>query len=173
MIELNLTEQEIQDLTEAIDDPSHSEKTKIKLLISRMRHEGAKTGFISMCLNLHGNTVTNDLNEFKTGNIPVILEGRYYKPTSLLDLFLKCIRCSFHASPVAGAKQAVENIEKLTGIRLSEIQSRRFIKSLGLKLRKTASIPGKCDHQLQFHCYTREMLPKLEEARLGQRKVLF
>jgi hypothetical protein len=62
---------------QAIDDPSHSEKTKIKLLVIRMRHEGAKTGFISKCLNLHGNTVTNDLNEFQTGSFPAALEDRY------------------------------------------------------------------------------------------------
>ena len=173
MIEIHLTDQEIQDLNEAIDDPSHSEKTKIKLLVIRMRHEGAKTGFISKCLNLHSNTITNYLNEFQAGKLPATLENRYYKPTSSLDPFLPCIRCSFLAYPVADAKQAVERIHKLTGIRLSESQSRRFMKSLGLKLRKTAPVPGKCDHQLQFDFYTREMLPRLEEARLGKRKVLF
>jgi transposase len=173
MIEIHLTDQEIQDLNEAIDDPSHSEKTKIKLLVIRMRHEGAKTGFISKCLNLHGNTVTNDLNEFQTGSFPATLEDRYYKPTSSLDPFLDCLKCSFRACPVADAKQAVARIHGLTGIRLSESQSRRFMKNLGLKLRKTAPVPGKCDPQLQFDFYTREMLPRLEEARIGERKVLF
>lgn len=173
MIEIHLTSQEIQDLNEAIDDPSHSEKTKIKLLVIRMRHEGAKTGFIAKCLNLHGNTVTNYLNEFQSGKLPATLEDRYYKPTSSLDPFLACLKCSFLASPVADAKQAVERIQQLTGIRLSESQARRFMKNLGLKLRKTAPVPGKCDHQLQFDFYTREMLPRLEEARLGERKVLF
>jgi hypothetical protein len=80
MIEIHLTDQEIQDLNEAIDDPSHSEKTKIKLLVIRMRHEGAKTGFISKCLNLHGNTVTNYLNEFQSGKLPATL-----KPQSQFD----------------------------------------------------------------------------------------
>jgi transposase len=173
MIEIQLTDQEIQDLNEAIDDPSHSEKTKIKLLVIRMRHEGAKTGFISKCLNLHGNTVTNYLNEFQSGKLPATLEDRYYKPTSSLDPFLACLRCSFRACPVADAKQAVQRIHTLTGIRLSESQTRRFMKNLGLKLRKTAPVPGKCDHQLQFDFYTRELLPRLEEARLGERKVLF
>lgn len=173
MIEIHLTHQDIQDLNEAIDDPSHSEKTKIKLLVIRMRHEGAKNGFIAKCLNLHGNTVTNYLNEFQIGKLPATLEDRYYKPSSSLDPFINCLKCSFRASPVADAKQAVDRIEKLTGIRLSESQSRRFMKTLGLKLRKTAPIPGKCDPQLQFDFYTREMLPRLEEARLGERKVLF
>ncbi len=42
MIEIHLTEQEIKDLNEAIGDPSHSKKTKIKLLVIRMRHERGK-----------------------------------------------------------------------------------------------------------------------------------
>lgn len=92
MIEIQLTNQEIQDLNEAIDDPSHSEKTKLKLLVIRMRHEGAKTGFISKCLNLHGNTVTNYLNEFQSGKLSAALKDRYYKPTSSLDPFLACLR---------------------------------------------------------------------------------
>jgi len=173
MIEIHLTDQESEDLNEALDDPSHSEKAKSKLLVIRMRHEGAKTGFISKCLNLHPNTVTNYLNEFQSGKLPATLEDRYYKPTSSLDPFLACLRCSFRVCPVADAKQAVERIHKVTGIRLSESQSRRFMKTLGMKLRKTAPVPGKCNHQLQFDFHTGEMLPRLEEARLGERKVLF
>jgi len=129
--------------------------------------------YLAKCLNLHGNTVTNYLNEFQSGKLPATLEDRYYKPTSSLDPFLACLGCSFRACPVADAKQAVERIHQLTGIRLSESQTRRFMKNLGLKLRKTAPVQGKCDHQLQFNFYTRELLPRLEEARIGERKVLF
>ncbi len=173
MIEIQLTDQEIQDLNEAIDDPSHSEKTKIQPLAIRMRHEGAEIGFISKCLILHGNTVTNYLNEFQTGKLPATLEERYYKHSSHLDPFLACFRFSFRACSVADAKQAVERIHLLTGIRLSESQTRRFLKNLGMKLRKPAPVPGKCDRQLQFDFYTSELLPRLEEARIGERKVFF
>jgi len=65
-----------------------------------MRHEGAKTGFISKCLDLLGNTVTNYLNEFQSGKLPATLEDRYYKPTRSPDPFLACLRCSFRACPV-------------------------------------------------------------------------
>lgn len=138
-----------------------------------MRHDGAKTSFISKYLNYHRNTVTNYLNEFQSGKLPATLQNRYYESTSPLEPFLPCIRCSFFACPVADAKRAVERIHKLDGIRLSESQSRRFMRSLGLKLRKSVSIPGKCDHLLQLDFCTREMLPRLEEARLGERKVIF
>lgn len=173
MIRINLTEQEIEDLIEALDDPSTSDKHKIKLLVIRMHHEGAKHGFIAKCLNLHNNTVTNYLKEYQTGNLAATLEDRYYRPSSSLEPFLGCLKCSFRVSPVADAKQAVERIERLTAIRLSESQARRFMKNIGMKLCKTAPIPGKCDPQLQFNFYTTEMVPRLEEARIGERKVFF
>lgn len=74
---------------------------------------------------------------------------------------------------MADAKHAVARIEALTGIRLCESQARRLMKKLGLKPRKTAPIPGKCDPQLQFDFYTSEMLPRLEKAVVGERKVMF
>lgn len=64
MIQLELTAQDIRDLSEALDDPETSEKNKIKLLAIRMHAEGAKSGFIAKCLNLHSNTVTNYLKTY-------------------------------------------------------------------------------------------------------------
>lgn len=116
MIEIHFTEQEIQDFNEVIVDPSYSEKIKIKLLVIRMRHE---EGLYLRVSHLHGNTVTNYLDEFQSGKLPITLEDRYYKPISSLDLFFTCTRCSLQACSVVDAKLTVERIEKLTGIRLS------------------------------------------------------
>lgn len=173
MIQLELTAQEISDLAEALDDPATSEKNKIKLLAIRMHAEGAKSGFIAKCLNLHSNTVTNYLKTYLKGNLPAILEVKYYKPSSALDPFMACLECSFKASPVADARQAAQRVRSLTGVRLSESQIRRFMKKIGLKLRKACPIPGKADPQLQFDFYRNEMLPRLEEAGKGERQVYF
>jgi hypothetical protein len=62
---------------------------------------------------------------------------------------------------------------KLTGIQLSEAQTRRTLHQMGLKYRKTSVIPGKADPQLQFDFFTTELSPKLEEAAKGERKVFF
>jgi transposase len=173
MNRLELTDQEFDDLAEALDDPSVSDKNKTKLLVIRMHCEGAEHRFISKVLNLHANTVTNHVKEYRTGGLAASLENRYYQPSSSLEPFMACLTCSFKAAPVADAKQAVARIESLTGIRLSESQVRRFMKKLGMKLRKTCSIPGKADSQLQFEFYTNEMLPRLGEAGRGERKVFF
>jgi len=173
MIRLQLTDQELTDIAEALDDPATPEKNKTKLLVLRMHHGGAKSGFIAKVLNLHANTITNHLKEYANGGLSGTLEDRYYRPSSSLKPFLQCLKCSFRAAPVADAKQAVFRIEALTAIRLSESQARRFMKSLGMKIRKACSIPGKADPQLQFVFYTTTLLPKLEEAGRGERKVFF
>jgi transposase len=173
MIRLELTDQDLNDIAEALDDPSTPEANKTKLLVIRMHHEGAKHGFIAKVLNLHANTITNHLKEYAKGGLAETLEDRFYRPSSSLEPFVPCLKCSFRAGPVADAKQAVIRIESLTGIRLSESQARRFMKKLGMKIRKACSIPGKADPQLQFEFYTATLLPKLEEAGRGERKVFF
>ena len=173
MIRLELTDQELTDVVEALEDPATSEKNKTKLLVIRMHHEGARNGFIAKVLNLHANTVTNHLKEYSGGGLASTLEDRYYRPSSSLEPFLECLKCSFKAAPVADAKQAVARIESLTGIRLSESQARRFMKGLGMKVRKACSIPGKANPQLQFEFYSTTLLPKLDEAGRGRRKVFF
>jgi transposase len=173
MIQLKLTDEEVIDIVEALDDPTINNKNKTKLLVIRMHGEGAKHGFIAKVLNLHANTITNHLREYKASGLPSTLEDRYYRPTSSLEPFLECLKCSFRITPVADAKQAVRRIESLTGIRLSESQGRRFMKSIGMKLRKACSIPGKVDPQLQLEFYTHKLLAKLDQASKGQRKVFF
>jgi hypothetical protein len=64
MIHLELTDQDIDDITEALDDPATPEQNKTKLLVIRMHHEGAKHGFIAKVLSLHANTITNHLKEY-------------------------------------------------------------------------------------------------------------
>lgn len=173
MIRLELTDQDFEDIAEALDDPSIGEKKKIKLLAIRMHVEVAKNGFIAKCLNLHANTITHYFKEYRDGKLAATLEDRYYRPSSSLEPFIDCLKGSFKAAPVADAKQAVARIESLTGIRLSESQIRRFMKGLGMKLRKACSIPSKVDNQFQFEFYTNEMVPRLAEAGRGERKVFF
>jgi transposase len=170
-IELSLAD--IKDIEEAMDDPSLSDKHRTKLLVVRMHSEGGKHGFIAKCLKLHANTITNYLKEWSEGGLPAVVEDKYYRPSSAMEPFMACLRCSFAAAPVADAKAAIARIAALTGVTLSESQARRTLRKLGMKYRKTASIPGKCDAQLQFDFFQQEMLPRLEQAGRGERKVFF
>jgi len=173
MIRIELTHAQSSDINEAMDDPSLGDKHRTKLLVIRMHAEGGKNGFIAKCLKLHQNTITNYLKEYREGGLSAVLEDKYYKPSSCIEPFLPCLRCSFQAVPVADVKAAAARIEALTGITLSESQARRTLHKLGMKYRKAAAIPGKCDAQLQFDFFTQEMLPRLEQAAKQERKVFF
>jgi len=173
MIRIELTHAQSSDINEAMDDPSLGDKHRTKLLVIRMHAEGGKNGFIAKCLKLHQNTITNYLKEYREGGLSAVLEDKFYKPSSCIEPFLPCLRCSFQAVPVADVKAAAARIEALTGITLSESQARRTLHKLGMKYRKAAAIPGKCDAQLQFDFFTQEMLPRLEQAAKQERKVFF
>ena len=173
MIRLALSEEEMVDIAEALDDPMLPENQKTKLLVLRMHNEGAKTGFIAKVLCLHRNTITNHLKEYRDGGLAASLEDRFYRPSSSLAPFIPCLRCDFLIRPVADAKEAVQRIEARTKIRLSESQARRWMKGQGMALRKACPIPGKVDPQLQLVFYTEKLLPKLEQARDDKHKVFF
>jgi len=173
MIELHLSAREIQDICEALDDPSISEWHKQKLLALRMHHEGAAHGFILKCLRLSPTTLVAYLREYLKGGLPEVLADRYYRPASALLPFWQCLRCSFGVAPVANAKEGVARIEALSGVRLSESQCRRVFKQMGLTLKKAAPLPAKVDPQLQLEFFKRELQPRLAQAAAGLRRVFF
>lgn len=173
MIRLTLSERDLEDVAEALEDPAIEARGKIRLLVIRMHHENVAHGVIARCLKVSDDTVTNLLKLYQAEGLGGLLECRYYRPSSSLAPFWKCLQCVFRAAPVANAKEAARRIEQLTGIGLSESQSRRTMKTMGLELRKCGQIPGKADPQLQLDFYTQELLPRLEEAKNGVRKVFF
>jgi len=73
--------------------------------------------------------------------------------------------------------EAQAKIEELTGIKRSPTQIREFMKRIGLKRRKIGYIPGKAtepnkiEEQEEFK--TKELEPRLQEAKQGKRVVFF
>ncbi|MBL9178153.1 MAG: hypothetical protein JNM65_08820 [Verrucomicrobiaceae bacterium] len=124
MTYLHLSKQQLEDITEALEDSSLQAQQRNKLLALRMHHEGAAHGFIGRILNITQPTLRAYLAGYQEGGLPAVLEDRSYRPLSSLAPFWNCLRCSFAAAPVPNAKAAVARIEALTGLRLSESQCR-------------------------------------------------
>jgi len=114
MIRLEITEQQLADIAEAIDDPATTEKVKRKLLALRMHHEEAKAGFITKVLNVHQNSITNYLKEYRDGGLPATVEDRHYRPLSALAPYEECLKCQFSIRPVTDAKDAVSRIKSFS-----------------------------------------------------------
>ena len=173
MIRLEISEKDQEAIAEALDDPSIDERYKRRLLAIRMHELNVPHGSIAKTLNLSDDTVTNYLKRFQDEGLKALLDNRYYQPTSQVAPFFDAIKSSLDEEPVSTANEAANRIFKLTKVQLSETQARRIMKQLGLQYRKTAGIPGKADPQLQLDFLTGELLPRLEEARKGDRRVFF
>ena len=173
MIDLKLTDSQRAEIAEALDDPELRERHQRRLLTIRMHDLGVPHFKIAATLNITNDTVTNYLKLYQSGSIQALLEDRYYRPVSSVEPWLKEIAEVFEAQPVASCGEAAFRIEEITGIRLSDSQVGRIMRRLGMKYQKSASMPGQADPQMQFDFLRDELLPRLEEAREGKRRVFF
>lgn len=173
MIKLEIPEEDMEALAEELDDPETEPRIFRKLMAIRMHGLGVPHAKIAGALNVSDDTVTNYIKLYRDEGLGGLVENRYYKPTSSVEPFLGQIELSFTDTPVATASEGAERIESISGIRLSDSQARRIMVRLGMKFRKCAAVPGKADPQMQFEFLQEELLPRLEEARKGQRRVFF
>jgi len=173
MIRIEFLPQDLIDIQEASDNPELTDKIKRKLMCLRMHQQSVSNTVIASVLHISINTVTNYLKEYQQKGLQGVLENRAYQPQSKLKPFLSCIECSFKAMPPQDVAEAMHRITMLTGIELQETQIRKTLHDLGLRYRKTGVIPGKANPQMQFDFLEQQLLPKLEEAEAGKRKVYF
>lgn len=173
VIKLNLTDADREAIAEVLDDPELRERFQRRLFTVRMHDLGVPHSSIAAILNISPDTVTNYLKLYLEGSIQSLLEDRYYRPVSSVEPFREQIIKAFTDEPVATCSEAASRIEKITGIKLSASQAGRLMRRLGMKYQKSAALPGGADPQQQFDFLQEELLPRLEAAKAGKRRVFF
>jgi len=118
-------------------------------------------------------TVRDTLQRYQQGGLEKLKEGPEQRSTSELEAHREAIEAEFRARPPQTINEAIDRIEKLTGLRRSPTQVRPFLKSIGMKRLKVGSIPSKADGEKQAQFLEEKMEPRLEEARPGKRHVFF
>lgn len=91
------------------------------------------------------NTVSRYLRMYNEGGIDKLREVNFYKPQSDLAKHTSTIKAYFKDNPPATIKEVMSIIEKLTGLKRSETQVRKFLKAIGLKRLKVGHVPSKAD----------------------------
>lgn len=119
------------------------------------------------------NTVTTCLKTYNEYGIEKIKEVNFYRPKSQLIEFSTTIEQYFKDHPPATIKEAMAKIEEITGIKRSETQIRKFLKSIGMRCRKVGHIPSKADIEKQERFKNEELEPRIEEAKNGKRQLFF
>lgn len=128
---------------------------------------------ITTLVDICENTLRTYLEQYREGGIERLKEIHFYQPVSELSLHHQTMKDYFGEHPVVTVAQASHLIEKMTGIKRGETQTRRFLKSLGLERRKVGAIPAKADVEKQKVFLEHELEPRLKEAREGKISLFF
>jgi len=128
---------------------------------------------ISLLAGISENTMREYFRLYQEGGIEGLKEVHFYHPESTLQAHATTLEAHFRDDPPATVKEAMSEIETLTGIKRSETQVRQFLQKLGLRCRKVGMIPAKADPDEQATYLKEQIEPRLAEARAGQRAVFF
>jgi transposase len=172
MIKIAFRSDEIVDLREISQNHPHQRvRTKASALV--LKSHKVEHYKIAASIGVCENTLRTYFNQYVVEGIDSITKLNFRKPKSALVKFEKIVKNYLNESPPASIKQACEDIEKLTKVKLCETQMRKYLKSLGVKFRKVGSIPAKADIEKQKEFLETELQPRLDEANAGKRDVYF
>jgi transposase len=123
-------------------------------------------------------SVTGYLRKYRDGGLPGLLAENYRKREGKLDAHAEKLKKVFEKSSPHTVNQAIEMIERETGLRLKNSACRAFLRKLGMKCRRCGLVPGKAPNdekqvQAQQEFHDDKLQPRLEEAKQGRRTVLF
>jgi transposase len=141
-----------------------------KMEVVWLKSLGKDVPEISKIAHVSITTVYRYLASYRAGGIEKLKEVTFYRPQSDFVEHKTQIEAYFRDHPLATIKEAAHRLEALTGIKRSEPQVSRFLKSLGLKRRKVGMIPAKADTEKQTTFKQEQLEPVLEAARQGKKK---
>jgi transposase len=144
-----------------------------RALILNLKSQNIPHHKIAKIANVSENTVRNCFNIYQNGGVETLQIINFYQPKSRLKSFETIVREYFEKTPPCTIAQTCIEIEKMTGVSLKNTQMRAYIKSIGVRHRKVNSIPAKANIEAQKEFHDQELQPRLEEAKVGKRKVYF
>lgn len=172
MIKIVFQDNEVVRLREISQNHPHPH-IRVKASALVLKSQNIEHYKIAASIGISENTLRTYFKQYAENGIESITKLNFRKPKSKLVEFEEEIKNYLNKTPPASIKQACEEIEKLTKIKLCETQMRKYLKSLGVKFRKVGSIPAKADAEKQKDFLETKLQPRLDEAKDGKRDVYF
>lgn len=148
MIRLNFTEEDKHALNyERYHHPHPRVQRKMEAVW--LKSQGESHQRIARLTGVSVNTVTEFLKDYQAGGIERLKTVHFRQPTSELAKHQQTLEGYFKAHPPATIKEAMDKIEKLTGLKRSEPRIKKFLSRLGFKRRKVGTVPSKADPDQQ------------------------
>jgi transposase len=152
-------------------------KVQKKLDVVYLKSQGLEHQEICRIGRICKTTLVTYLRQYQEGGLERLKEMHYAGQVSALQEHETTLKEHFKAHPPQTSAEAGTAIEKLTGLKRSPTQVRAFMRRIGMRCRKVGYVPGKAalpEKQAEQERFRTEQLePALEEAKNGQRVVLF
>ena len=104
---------------------------------------------IGQIVGITQKTLRSYLRLYQVGGLEALQQRHFYQPQSALAPHRATLEAEFKAKPAQSMKEAADRIEKLTKIRRSPDQVRRYLTGIGLKRLKTGQVPAQADPPAQ------------------------
>ena len=148
MIRIDFSEEEIEAFKYArFYHPHPRVRRKMEALLlksKKISHEQ-----ICQIVDISANTLRAYLRSYIDGGIDKLKEINFYQQKSELVAHKITIENYLRANPPATIQEAIAEIEKITGLKRSPTQTRKFLKTIGMKRLKVGTIPSKADPDKQ------------------------
>ena len=148
-------------------------RVRVKATAVLMKSQDISHQTIQTVLDISGNTLRSYLRLYQIAGKSSLEKLSFYQPSGKLAGQTKTLDEYFEKNPARSIKQAMNSILQLTGIKIGETQTRKFLKTIGLRRRLVGSIPAKADPVAQQAFLEEKLEPLLAEARAGERTVYF
>lgn len=144
MIKFTFTEEENKEFNyHRYNHPHPHVQKKMEVLYLKSLSRNLQHELIAEIAGVSQNTMLSYFRDYQTGGIEKLKEINFYRPQSKLQEHQKTIEQYFRENPPTTLAEASQKIEDLTGIKRGLTQTGKFLKNMGMKLRKVGSIPGK------------------------------
>jgi transposase len=148
MTQVEFTEEDKQALNyERYHHPHPRVQRKMEALWLKSQGESHKR--IGQLTGVTANMISQYIKEYAAGGIQRLKELHFRQPQTELLKYQQTLEDYFKTHPPATLKEAMKEIERLTGLKRGQTQIAKFFAKLGFKWRKVGSIPAKADPDKQ------------------------
>lgn len=171
MLQINISDADIQTLNyERFHYPCPIVQKRFHIILLKSQKYQHKD--ISDIVDVHINTVTSCIKKFNAGGIEQLRKVNYGTNVSDFDK-IHSLEEYFKNHPIHTVNEAVDYIEKATGIKRSPTSVRSYLHRIGLKPRKTGHIPAKADIEKQEKFLENTLEPLILKAQKEECTLLF
>ncbi len=135
MIDLKLTEEQLDELHKGASGNSCKGARK-KCRVVYLKGKGYAYPEIAKVVRVDQDTITDYVRKYRDGGLPGLLAEHSRQRKGQVDAHADRLRQVFENSPPHTANQAIEVIERETGVRLKHSACRAFLRKLGMKCRR-------------------------------------